>query len=69
MKTALKREPELFVEWAGGTDGAYYRQAGIPTIGFGPAGEHMHGPNELVYVDTLVDQAKVYLALAHELSK
>jgi len=49
----LKKEPELFVEWAGGTDGAYYRQAGIPTIGFGPAGEHMHGPNELVYVDTL----------------
>jgi succinyl-diaminopimelate desuccinylase len=69
VKVALKREPELFVEWAGGTDGAYYRQAGIPTIGFGPSGEHMHGPNELVYVDTLVDQAKVYLALAHELSK
>ena len=68
VKTALGREPELFVEWAGGTDGAYYRAAGIPTIGFGPAGEHMHGPNELVYVDTLVDQAKVYLALVHHLS-
>jgi len=68
IKTALKREPELFVEWAGGTDGAYYRQAGIQTIGFGPAGEHIHGPNELVYVNTLVDQARVYLALAHGLS-
>jgi acetylornithine deacetylase/succinyl-diaminopimelate desuccinylase family protein len=68
IKTALKREPELFVEWAGGTDGAYYRQAGIQTIGFGPAGEHIHGPNELVYVNTLVDQARVYLALAHGLT-
>jgi acetylornithine deacetylase/succinyl-diaminopimelate desuccinylase-like protein len=29
----------------------------------------MHGPNELVYVDTLVDQARVYLALVHGLSK
>ena len=67
IRAALKREPELFVEWAGGTDGAYYRQAGIQTIGFGPAGEHMHGPNELVYVDTLIDQARVYLALAHGL--
>jgi len=69
VKAALGKEPELFVEWAGGTDGAYYRQAGIQTIGFGPAGEHMHGPNELVYVDTLVDQARVYLALVHGFSK
>ena len=69
VRTALKREPELFVEWAGGTDGAYYRGVGIETIGFGPRGEHMHGPNELVYIDSLVDQAKVYLALAHILSR
>lgn len=67
VKAALGNEPELFVEWAGGTDGAYYRAAGIPTIGFGPTGEYMHGPNELVYVDTLIDQARVYLALAHQL--
>ncbi len=68
IRTALGREPELFVEWAGGTDGAHYRSAGIPTIGFGPNGEHMHGPNELVYVDTLVAQARVYVALLHALS-
>lgn len=69
IRTALGREPELFVEWAGGTDGAHYRSAGIPTIGFGPNGEHMHGPNELVYVDTLVAQARVYVALTHALSQ
>jgi succinyl-diaminopimelate desuccinylase len=69
VKKATCHEPELFVEWAGGTDGAYYREAGIQTIGFGPTGEHMHGPNELVYIDTLVEQARVYIALAHELAK
>jgi acetylornithine deacetylase/succinyl-diaminopimelate desuccinylase family protein len=67
-KKALNTEPELFVEWAGGTDGAHYRKIGIQTIGFGPKGEHMHGPNELVYIDSLIDQAKTYLALALELS-
>jgi succinyl-diaminopimelate desuccinylase len=69
IKLALGKEAELFVEWAGGTDGAYYRAAGIQTIGFGPAGEHMHGPNELVYIDTLIAQARVYLALVHNLSE
>jgi succinyl-diaminopimelate desuccinylase len=69
IPAALGREPEVFVEWAGGTDGAYYRRVGIQTIGFGPKGEHAHGPNELVYVDNLVDQAKVYIALAAELAR
>ncbi len=69
VPAALDREPELFVEWAGGTDGRHYRYAGIQTIGFGPNGEHAHGPDEFVYVDTLVDQAKAYLALALELEK
>jgi acetylornithine deacetylase/succinyl-diaminopimelate desuccinylase family protein len=69
VKKATGHEPELFVEWAGGTDGAYYREAGIQTIGFGPTGEHMHGPNELVYIDTLIQQARVYVALTYELAK
>jgi succinyl-diaminopimelate desuccinylase len=68
VPAALGREPELFVEWAGGTDGRFYRYAGIQTIGFGPRGEHAHGPDEFVYVDSLVSQARVYLALALELA-
>ena len=66
---ALNKNPELFIEWAGGTDGRHYRYSGIQTIGFGPNGEHSHGPDEFVYVDTLVDQAKVYLALALDLEE
>ncbi len=66
---ALNKEPELFVEWAGGTDGRHYRYSGIQTIGFGPNGEHAHGPDEFVYVDTLIDQAKVYLGLALDLGE
>ncbi len=65
---AMGREPELFVEWAGGTDGRIYRKHGIQTIGFGPRGEHAHGPDEFVYVDSLMEQARVYLALVSELA-
>ena len=69
VPAALGMEPELFVEWAGGTDGRHYRYAGIQTIGFGPNGEHAHGPDEFVFVDTLVAQAKTYITLALELEK
>jgi acetylornithine deacetylase/succinyl-diaminopimelate desuccinylase-like protein len=56
------------VEWAGSTDGRLYRLAGIQTIGFGPLGFGAHGPNEFVYVDSLMKQARVYLALVHVLA-
>jgi acetylornithine deacetylase/succinyl-diaminopimelate desuccinylase-like protein len=68
VPAALDREPELFVEWAGGTDGRFYRYAGIQTIGFGPSGKHAHGPDEFVYVESLVSQARVYLTLALEMA-
>ncbi len=60
---AMSVEPELFVEWAGGTDGRFYRYAGTQTVGFGPRGEHAHGPNEFVYIDSLIAQVRVYLAM------
>lgn len=66
---AIGVEPELFVEWAGGTDGRFYRYAGIQTVGFGPKGEHAHGPDEFVYIDSLMAQAKVYLAIVYELAE
>lgn len=66
---AIGAEPELFVDWAGGTDGRFYRYAGIQTVGFGPKGEHAHGPDEFVYVDSLVEQAKVYLAVVLSLAE
>lgn len=55
------REPEYFVAWAGATDGRFYRQAGIDTVGYGPGGENAHGANEAVVIDDLVTQAKVYV--------
>jgi acetylornithine deacetylase/succinyl-diaminopimelate desuccinylase family protein len=54
------KEPEFFVQWAGATDGRYYRLAGIDTVGMGPGGENAHGANEAVYIDDLVAQAKIY---------
>jgi succinyl-diaminopimelate desuccinylase len=60
-RTVTGREPEFFVAWAGATDGRFYRQAGIDTVGYGPGGENAHGANEAVNVDDLVTQANVYV--------
>lgn len=69
VRTAIGVEPELFVEWAGVTDGRFYRYAGIPTVGFGPVGEHAHGPDEFVYLDSLEAQARVYIAAVLDLAE
>jgi succinyl-diaminopimelate desuccinylase len=69
VTNALDREPKLYVEWAGSTDGRLYRQAGIQTIGYGPQGEGAHGPDESVPISSLIEEARVYLALVLELSK
>lgn len=61
VRTVTGNEPEYFVQWAGATDGRFYRLAGIDTVGFGPGGENAHGANEAVYIDDLVVQAKVYV--------
>ena len=66
-KTVTGKDPEFFVSWAGATDGRFYRQAGIDTVGFGPSGERAHGANECGYIDDLVTQAKVYVQTAHDL--
>lgn len=69
VRTAMGVEPELFVDWAGATDGRFYRYAGIPTVGFGPEGEHAHGPDEFVYLDSLKAQARVYIAAVLEIAE
>jgi acetylornithine deacetylase/succinyl-diaminopimelate desuccinylase-like protein len=41
----------------------------MQTIGFGPIGNGAHGPDEFVYIDSLVKMAKVWVAVVHELAK
>ena len=60
VRCVTGKDPEYFVAWAGATDGRFYRQAGIETVGYGPGGQNLHGANEAVYIDQLVTQAKVY---------
>ncbi|MBW3633068.1 MAG: ArgE/DapE family deacylase [Chloroflexi bacterium] len=60
VKDVTGDEPEYFVAWAGATDGRFYRQVGIDTVGYGPGGENAHGANEAVKIDDLVTQARVY---------
>jgi acetylornithine deacetylase/succinyl-diaminopimelate desuccinylase-like protein len=60
IRQVTGNEPEYFVAWAGATDGRFYRQAGVETVGYGPGGLNAHGANEAVVIDDLVTQAKVY---------
>ncbi|CAN5712905.1 M20 family metallopeptidase [soil metagenome] len=60
IRTVTSKDPEYFVAWAGATDGRFYRQAGIETVGYGPGGRYAHGANEAVFIDELVIQAEVY---------
>jgi len=68
VKAGINKEPELYVTWAGSTDGRLYRHAGIQTIGFGPIGAGAHGADEFVFINSLVKTAKVWLAVVLELS-
>lgn len=67
VRDELETEPEFFVAWAGATDGRFYRQLGIDTVGFGPGGENAHGANEAGYIDDLVAEADVYAATIEKL--
>ncbi len=53
-------EPEYFVQWAGMTDGRFYRQHGMDTVGMGPRGEGAHGANESIKIADLVKQGQIY---------
>ncbi|MBA7547189.1 Succinyl-diaminopimelate desuccinylase [subsurface metagenome] len=63
VNDVLNIEPEFYVGEGGVTDARFYRYAGIPTVIYGPRGEHSHGPNEYVEIDSLEKQAHVYLEI------
>jgi acetylornithine deacetylase/succinyl-diaminopimelate desuccinylase-like protein len=60
LRKLTGKEPEFFVQWAGMTDGRFYRQHGMDTVGMGPRGEGAHGANESILIDDLVQQDKIY---------
>jgi len=60
IRTLTGEEPEFFVQWAGMTDGRFYRQHNMDTVGMGPRGEGAHGANESIVIDDLVKQARIY---------
>lgn len=69
VRTLTGKEPEFFVQWAGMTDGRFYRQHGMDTVGMGPRGEGAHGANESILIDDLVKQGQIYaLTIANLLS-
>ena len=60
VRVVTGKEPEFFVQWAGMTDGRFYRQHGMDTVGMGPRGEGAHGANESILIDDLVMQGRIY---------
>lgn len=60
VRRVTGKEPEFFVQWAGMTDGRFYRQHDIDTVGMGPRGEGAHGANESILIDDLVMEGKIY---------
>lgn len=69
VKAVTGNDPEFFVQWAGATDGRFYRSAGMDTVGMGPSGENAHGANESVNIDDLEVQGRIYAQTIAELLK
>lgn len=57
---AINRQDVLPVVRLGYTDGRFFRRAGIPTVVYGPAVQHMGGPDECIETAELLEIASVH---------
>ncbi|MGB4274667.1 MAG: ArgE/DapE family deacylase [Bacillota bacterium] len=61
IEGVLGRQATATFQWAS-SDARYFRNAGIPTLQYGPANlDGIHGYNENVDVEDVINSAKVYL--------
>jgi succinyl-diaminopimelate desuccinylase len=63
----LGKKPQLFVQWAS-SDARFYRAKGVPTVHYGPGEvEGIHGYNERVKAEDVVNASKAYLTTAFKM--
>ncbi len=41
----------------------YFIEKGVPALGYGPYGENIHGDNEFVSLDSMVNTTKIFADL------
>lgn len=68
VKTVIGKKAKFDV-MSGATDIRYFMWKGVPSLGYSAkGGESWHGDNEFVYIDSLVDTAKVYALIIGNLT-
>jgi succinyl-diaminopimelate desuccinylase len=71
MKWALEKEGIFYsvIEGFGGSDSRYFASQGVELFDFGPKGDNVHGPNEWVFLPSIIQNADAFHTLIEVLTR
>lgn len=61
VKTYYPEQPYKFAVQHGGSDGRFFAEQGIPVIEYGPIGNHWHGDDEYVEIESMHQLEKILM--------